>query len=157
MGVMRRSVPAEIKAFKEKFFFGLTVRQLVCGAGILALAIPTGIWGNKIMSQDTVGYLIILEVAPLAAIGWASYNDMPIEVIGKKALAYYFGVQKRKLKYTPPEAEIHKELIRLNLEAVTAERSEELRLEKERIKLEKKAAKKNKKRKKSKRKEDEKI
>ncbi len=157
MGVMRRSVPAEIKAFKEKFFFGLTVRQLVCGAGILALAIPTGIWGNKIMSQDMVGWLIILEVAPLAAIGWASYNDMPIEVIGKKALAYYFGVQKRKLKYTPPEAEIHKELIRLNLEAVTAERNEELRLEKERIKLEKKAAKKNKKHKKSKRKEDENI
>ncbi len=137
MGVMRRSVPAEIKAFKEKFFFGLTVRQLICGAGILALAIPTGIWGNKIMSQDTVGWLIILEVAP------------PIEKIGKKALAYYLGVQKRKLKYTPPEATVHKELIKLELEAVTAERNEELRLEKERLKLEKKAAKKNKKRKKS--------
>lgn len=154
MGVMRRSVPAEIKAFKEKFFFGLTVRQLICGAGILALAIPTGIWGNKIMSQDTVGYLIILEVAPLAAIGWASYNDMPIEVIGKKALAYYLGNQKRKLKYTPPEATVHKELIKLDLEAVTAERNEELQQEKERLKLEKKAAKKNKK---SKKKEDESI
>lgn len=157
MGVMRRSVPAEIKAFKEKFFFGLTVRQLICGAGILALAIPTGIWGNKIMSQDMVGYLIILEVAPLAAIGWASYNDMPIEKIGKKALAYYFGVQKRKLKYTPPEATVHKELVKLNLETVTVERNEELRLEKERLKLARKAAKKNKKSKKSKRKEDENI
>lgn len=155
MGVMRRSVPAEIKSFKEKFFFGLTVRQLVCGAGILALAVPTGIWGNKIMSQDTVGWLIILEVAPLAAIGWASYNDMPIEVIGKKAIAYYFGNQKRKMKYTPPEAAVHKELIKLELEAVTAERNEELRQEKERLKLEKKAAKK--KHKKSKKKEDENI
>lgn len=152
MGVMRRSVPAEIKSFKEKFFFGLTVRQLVCGAGILALAIPTGIFGGKIMSQDTVGWLIILEVAPLAAIGWASYNDMPIEKIGKKALAYYFGIQKRKLKYTPPAANIHKELIKLDLEAVTAERNEELRQEKERLKLEKKAAKK-----KHKKKEDENI
>ena len=157
MGVMRRSVPAEIKAFKEKFFFGLTVRQLFCGAGILALAVPTGIFGGRIMSQDTVGWLIILEVAPLAAIGWASYNDMPIEKIGKKALAYYFGIQKRKLKYTPPEASIHKELVKLNLEAVTAERNEELRIEKERLKLEIKAAKKNKKRKKSQKKEDESI
>ena len=157
MGVMRRSVPAEIKSFKEKFFFGLTVRQLICGAGILALAVPTGIFGNKIMSQDMVGYLIILEVAPLAAIGWASYNDMPIEKIGKKALAYYFGIQKRKMKYTPPEATIHKELVKLNLEAVTAECNEELRIEKERLKLEKKAAKKNKKNKKSKKKEDESI
>lgn len=157
MGVMRRSIPAEVKAFKEKFFFGLTVRQLICGAGILALAIPTGIWGNKIMSQDTVGWLIILEVAPLAAIGWANYNDMPIEVIGKKALAYYFGVQKRKLKYTPLEAKIHRDLVRLNLETVTAERCEELRLEKERLKLERKASKKNQKHKKSKKKEDENI
>ncbi|MCM1327948.1 MAG: PrgI family protein [Ruminococcus sp.] len=157
MGVMRRSVPAEIKSFKEKFFFGLTVRQLVCGAGILALAIPTGIFGSKIMSQDMVGWLIILEVAPLAAIGWASYNDMPIEKIGKKALAYYLGIQKRKLKYTPPEAAVHKELIKLELEAVTAERNEELRQEKERLKFEKKAAKKNKKHKKSKKKEDESI
>lgn len=157
MGVMRRSIPAEIKSFKEKFFFGLTVRQLVCGAGILALAVPTGIWGNKIMSQDTVGWLIILEVAPLAAIGWANYNDMPIEVIGKKALSFYFGIQKRKLKYTPPEATVHKELIKLNLEAVTAERSEELRLEKEHLRLERKAAKKNPKHKKSKKKEDENI
>ena len=155
MGVMRRSVPAEIKSFKEKFFFGLTVRQLICGAGILALAVPTGIWGNKIMSQDMVGWLIILEVAPLAAIGWASYNDMPFEKIGKKAIAYYFGVQKRKLKYTPPEAEVHKKLIKLDLEAVTAERNEELRIKKEQLKLEKKAEKKNKKRQKSKKKEDE--
>lgn len=157
MGVMRRSVPAEIKAFKEKFFFGMTVRQLICLAGILALAVPTGIFGSKIMSQDTVGWLIILEVAPLAAIGWASYNDMPIEIIGKKALAYYFGIQKRKLKYTPPEAVIHKGLIKLNLEAITAERNEELRIKKEQLKFEKKAARKNQKRKKFKKKEDESI
>lgn len=157
MGVMRRNVPAEIKAFKEKFFFGLTVRQLICGAGILALAIPTGVFGNQIMSRDTVGWIIIIEVLPLAMIGWVNYNDMPIEKIGKKAFAYYFGVQKRKLKYTPPEAEVHKKLIKLDLEAVTAERNEELRIEKERLKLEKKAEKKNKKRQKSKKKEDESI
>lgn len=151
MGVMRRSVPAEIKAFKEKFFFGLTVRQLICGAGILGLAIPTGIFGNRIMSQDMVGWLIFLEVVPLAAIGWASYNDMPIEKIGKKALTYYFGNQKRKIKYISPEAEIHKELVQIDLEAVAAERCEELRIEKERSKQTKKTAGK----KKSKKKEDE--
>ncbi len=154
MGVMRRNIPAEIKAFKEKFFFGLTVRQLVCGVGILALAIPTGIFGNRIMSQDMVGWLIILEVAPLAAIGWASYNDMPIEKIGKKALMYYLGVQKRKIKYTSPEAKIHKELVQIDYESVAAERNEELRIEKEQIKQAKKAAKNKKK---SKKKEDEKI
>lgn len=62
MGVMKKNIPAEITSFKEKFFFGLTVRQLICGAGILALAVPTGIFGSKFLSQDTVGWLILIEV-----------------------------------------------------------------------------------------------
>lgn len=99
MGVMKRKIPAEITSFKEKFFFGLTVRQLICGAGILALAIPTGIFGSKFFTQDTVGWIILIEVVPLAAIGWFNYNDMPIEVIGKKAIRYYVESQKRKLKF----------------------------------------------------------
>lgn len=70
MGVMKRKIPAEITSYKEKFFFGLTVRQLICGAGILALAIPTGIFGSKFFTQDTVGWIILIEVVPLAAIGF---------------------------------------------------------------------------------------
>ncbi|MCH5199719.1 MAG: PrgI family protein [Oscillospiraceae bacterium] len=158
MGEMKRTIPAEIKAFKEKFFFGLTLRQLVCGAGIIALAVPTGIIGSRFFSQDTIGWIIVVEVAPLAAIGWASYNDMPIEKIGKKALQYYFGVQKRKFKYFSKEAYIHDQIVNLDLDAVTAERSEELKAEndmkKEQRRLQKALKKKNKH---SRKKEDESI
>lgn len=137
MGVMTRTVPEEIKSFKEKFFFGLTVRQLVCAAAMLALAIPTGIIGSKYLSDDIVGWLIIIEVVPFAAIGWASYNDMPIEVIGKKAIAYYFGNQKRKFIYVSPNAEIHDRLQEIELAEVSALRREELRIEAEKVKAEK--------------------
>lgn len=130
MGVMKKNIPAEITSFKEKFFFGLTVRQLICGAGILALAVPTGIFGSKFLSQDTVGWLILIEVSPLAAIGWFNYNDMPIEVIGKKALKYYFEPQKRKYKYKPLEVELHEKLIEYDLEESSKNRSEELRQKK---------------------------
>lgn len=137
MGMMTRSVPEEIKSFKEKFFFGLTVRQLICAAAMLALAIPTGIFGSKYLSEDVVGWLIIIEVVPFAAIGWASYNDMPIEVIGKKIIAYYFGNQKRKFIYVSPNAEIHSQLQKIELAEISAARKEELRQEAERKKSEK--------------------
>lgn len=153
MGVMKKNIPAEITSFKEKFFFGLTVRQLICGAGILALAVPTGIFGSRFFSQDTVGWLILVEVSPLAAIGWFNYNDMPIEVIGKKALKYYVDPQKRKYKYKPTEVEIHEKLIEYDFNEASNERSEELRQNKlnekqlrKQQKAEKKKEKKSKKR-----------
>ena len=84
MGVMKRKIPAEITSFKEKFFFGLTVRQLICGAGILALAIPTGIFGSKFFTQDTVGWIILIEVVPLAAIGWFNLTICPSKLSAKR-------------------------------------------------------------------------
>ena len=125
MGMMKRSIPEEITAYKEKFFFGCTVRQLLCGAGILALAIPTGIWGSQILSQDAIGYLIIIEVIPLAAIGWVSYNGMPMEQIAVKVLAYYVGTQRRKCKYLPFEDKVHETLIKIQFEEEKAQLIEE--------------------------------
>lgn len=139
MGVMSRSVPEEVRSYKEKMFFGLTVRQLVCAAAMLALAVPTGLWGRNFLSQDMVGWLILIEVVPFAAIGWLNYNDMPIEVIGKKAIAYYFGIQKRKFTYVSDNAEIHIRLQKIALAEETVLRRNELKAEAERKKEEKKA------------------
>ena len=52
MGSLGSDIPPEIMEYKEKFFFGLTVRQLGCAAGALALAVPTGLIGINYMSQD---------------------------------------------------------------------------------------------------------
>lgn len=110
MGMMKAEIPPEITGFKEKLFFGLTVRQLICAAGGLAVAIPTGLFGSKIMSSDMVQWAVVIEVIPFIAMGWLRYNDMPCEKIAKKILSYYFGNQKRKFKYTPPIVEIQTEL-----------------------------------------------
>lgn len=150
MGVMKRNIPDEITAFKEKFFFGLTVRQLICGSGILAMAIPTGIYGSKIMPEDIVGYLIMLEVFPLAAIGWFNYNDMPIEQVAKKVFVYYFGTQKRKWQYKSTENRIHDSLIQIELDELTDNRNEELRLEKKQKKEAKKQLRRDRKKRKNK-------
>ena len=87
----------------------------------------TGIFGSKFFTQDTVGWIILIEVVPLAAIGWFNYNDMPIEVIGKKAIRYYVESQKRKLKFKPFEVKLHETLIDIEYSELSNERSEELK------------------------------
>lgn len=100
MGVMKAEIPPEITEYKEKMFFGLTVRQLVCTAIGLALAIPTGMFGSKVLPSDVVQYAVVFEIIPCAAIGWLKINDMPFEKYFIKAMTYYISNQKRKFKYT---------------------------------------------------------
>ena len=99
MGKLRAEVPPEITEFKEKFFFGLTVRQLICAAGALLLAVPTGIYGSKFLPKDVVEWAVFIEAVPFAAIGFFRYNDMPCEKFIKKFGFYFLCSQKRKFKY----------------------------------------------------------
>jgi len=110
MGDMRAEIPPEVTEFKEKFFFGLTVRQLVCSAGMLALTVPTGFFGKNFLPSDVVQWLVVLEAAPFIAMGFIRYNDMPFEKIARKVWNYYFTSQRRKVKYTPPIIALHDEL-----------------------------------------------
>jgi hypothetical protein len=107
---MRAEIPPEVTEFKEKFFFGLTVRQLVCSAGMLALTIPTGFFGKNYLSSDMVQWAVVLEAAPFIAMGFIRYNDMPFEKIARKVWNYYFTSQRRKVKYTPPIIALHDEM-----------------------------------------------
>lgn len=100
MGVMKAEIPPEITEYKEKMFFGLTVRQLICTGIGLALAIPTGMFGSKVLPSDVVQYAVVFEIIPCAAVGWLRINDMPFEKFLKKAMTYYMSNQKRKFKYT---------------------------------------------------------
>ena len=130
MGVMKRKIPYEIKSYKSTMFFGLTTRQLICLILMLALAVPTGIFGNKIMSSDTVGYIIMIEVIPFAAVGWLSYNDMPLEQIALRIFRFYVGTQKRKWIFNSPETLIHNEEVRIEYLDAAVERAREIAEEK---------------------------
>lgn len=101
MGVMKAEIPPEITEYKEKMFFGLTVRQLICAGIGLGLAIPTGMFGSKFLPSDVVQYAVVLEIIPCAAIGWLRINDMPFEKYAKKVIQFQIYSQKRKFKYLP--------------------------------------------------------
>ena len=66
------SVPKEISDYKEKVIFGLSLRQLVCGVIAVGLAVATGLLLVQVLglSIDIAGYIIMVEVVPLMALGF---------------------------------------------------------------------------------------
>lgn len=72
-------VPKEITDYKEKFLFGLTVRQFVSVVAALAICVPLFIFGKGFISEDILGWLIILIAAPVFALGFFKYDGMPFE------------------------------------------------------------------------------
>ena len=45
-------IPKEITEYKEKFLFGLTIRQCVCAAAALAICVPLYIFGKDWLGDD---------------------------------------------------------------------------------------------------------
>ncbi len=60
-------IPKEITEYKEKFLFGLTIRQCVCAAAALAICVPLYIFGKDWLGDDLVGWIVILTALPILA------------------------------------------------------------------------------------------
>lgn len=58
-------IPKEIKNYREKLFFGLTLRQSICAGAALLICVPLYIFGNKFLPQEAVSWVVILIAAPL--------------------------------------------------------------------------------------------
>ena len=95
-------IPKEITEYKEKFLFGLTVRQLVSAVVALAICVPLFIFGKDYLGEDLVGWIIILVAIPVFAFGFFRYDGMPFEKF--LALIYrqkWVEPQKRKYEELP--------------------------------------------------------
>ena len=105
-------IPKEITDYKEKFLFGLTVRQLVSAVVALAICVPLFIFGKDYLGEDMVGWISILVAIPVFAFGFFKYDGMPIE----KFLAILYRQkwaepQKRKYEELPVFWECREEII----------------------------------------------
>ena len=137
-------VPKEIKHYKSKLFFGMSVRQCVCFGAALGICVPLYVFGKKYISEEVVSWLVILIASPLMLMGFFTYNGMTFEVFAKEWLLFYFlNVQRRKYEYEPIYMDIRKYYL-------SEELKDEIEHRKEEIKLEKKNKKHTKKRKKNK-------
>lgn len=94
-------IPKEITEYKEKFLFGLTVRQFVSAVAALAVCIPLYIFGRDFLGDDVVGWLIILVAIPIFAFGFFRYDGMPFEK---------FLVMIYRQKWVEPQRRTYEEL-----------------------------------------------
>lgn len=95
-------IPKEIKNYREKLFFGLTLRQCLCAGAALLICVPLYIFGNKILPQEAVSWIVILVAVPLMLAGFFRYNDMMFEQFAVEFMFHNFTPQKRIYSYEPP-------------------------------------------------------
>lgn len=109
-------IPKEITDYKEKFLFGLTVRQLVSAVVALAICVPLFIFGKDYLGEDMVGWIIILVAIPVFSFGFFRYDGMPFEKF--LAILYrqkWVEPQKRKYEELPVFWECREEIIESEL------------------------------------------
>ncbi len=104
-------IPKEIKNYREKLFFGLTLRQSICAGVALLICVPLYIFGNKFIPQEALSWLVILIAAPLMLAGFFRYNDMTFEQFAVEFIYHSFTPQKRVYSYEPIFIELRNEYI----------------------------------------------
>ena len=106
-------IPAEIRAYKSKLIFGLSVRQVISIAGALVICVPLGIYGRNFIPEDMLVWLIILIAVPFAAWGFLTIQDMKFEEWIKVMYRFLILPQKRVYEDTESNlfSHLHDELI----------------------------------------------
>lgn len=72
-------IPNEIRAYKEKLAFGLTLRQLIASVIALVICVPLYVWGRKYLGDDVVSWIVIAVAIPVGGFGFIKVNGMTFE------------------------------------------------------------------------------
>lgn len=99
-------IPKEIKNYREKLFFGLTLRQCICAGIALLICVPLYIWGHHFLPQEAISWIVVFIAVPLMLTGFFRYNDMAFEQFALEVIHFYFYPQKRAYSYEPPFMEL---------------------------------------------------
>lgn len=91
-------IPKEIRDYKEKFLFGLTVRQCVSIAVALGICVPLYVFGKDFLGDDITSWLVILIAVPVFGFGFIKFNGMPFERFVAVLFRQKF-VEPQKRKY----------------------------------------------------------
>ena len=81
----------EITEYHEKFFLGLSLRQLACFGIAAALALVTCFVCLQWLQLDIqlVSYIVMVEVLPFLGLGFISHNGYPFEKLVKIYWAWH--------------------------------------------------------------------
>lgn len=104
-------IPKEIRDFKEKLFFGLTLRQTICTVIAIAICVPLYFWGKDYMSKDTLNWALLIVSLPLLLLGFVTYNGLTAEQLFIAWLKMQLNPQKRLYKQESIYDQIRKDVI----------------------------------------------
>lgn len=91
-------IPKEITEYQEKIMFGLSIRQLICTVIAIVISVPSYIILMNKIGQELTGYIVIIEVAPLIAIGYLKPKGLKFEKVLLMFLKHQLGKSKRYYK-----------------------------------------------------------
>ncbi|MDU2702517.1 MAG: PrgI family protein [Veillonella sp.] len=89
-------VPKEITEYREKIIFGLSIRQLLCTLVAIIIAIPSYIFLSKYLGSEITGYVVMILVIPVLAIGFIRPKGLNFEKIAVKAIDHTTSNNKKK-------------------------------------------------------------
>lgn len=92
-------IPKEIRTYKEKLFFGLNLRQLVCTLIAIIINVPLYWFGRNMVGSDTASWIVIFIAMPLFLVGYFNYNGMTFEQFIKSVIQQEL-IYPQKRKYT---------------------------------------------------------
>ena len=110
-------IPKEIKNYREKLFFGLTLRQCICAAAALLICVPLYIFGSRYFSQEIISWIVMIIAAPLMLAGFFRYNDMNFEKFAVEWFYHHFSEQKREYSFEPVFMELRRAYLEEELAA----------------------------------------
>lgn len=90
-------VPDEIRKYKEKLAFGLTLRQIISITITAAVCVPLWFYGRNFMSTDMISWIILFISLPLLSIGFFKFKGMPMEKFAVALLLHEFIYPQKRL------------------------------------------------------------
>ena len=76
---MEIKINKEIRNYKETLFFGLSLRQFICSALAVGVAVALYFALRGVLDRETVSWICIVGAAPVAVAGFFKYNGMTLE------------------------------------------------------------------------------
>ena len=93
-------IPKDIRAYKEKIFLDMNLRQIVSVVGAVTVCIPSFIFGKKILGAEAASWITIILGAVIALMGFYHKNGLTFEKYLKVMIDFYLFPVKRKV-YMP--------------------------------------------------------
>lgn len=90
----------EVRDYQEAIFFGLSLRQCLCSAMALAVAVLLYFALRPVLGQGELGWVCILAALPFALCGFFRYNGMYFEQFLRAVVRSELLYPKR-LKFKP--------------------------------------------------------